>query len=147
MEKEKKYWLAVEIFENWLTDKKIGFSLRGFRNRAQRTVKKIKPEDLMVIYIASKKSSLGGIVQVESEVYVDKSYDLIWDDFFPLRVKTKPLVILDDNNMVPFKEIIKDISFINKKEKWGNYIRQSLIEISIADFKVMEKAIKKRISK
>lgn len=136
------YFMVVENYENWLKTKQKNFAEKAFKDGQSRIIiRSIESGDLFIYYVSSGISALGGIVQVTSPIY--KQSDLYWDDYYNLRFKTKPIVILEEPNFVPFRPLIHDLDFVRNKSKWANYVYHSIRRISTGDFKLMRTAILK----
>jgi len=132
--------MVVENYENWLKTKKKNFAEKAFKDGQSRIIiRSIEPGDFLVYYVSSGISALGGIVQVTSPMY--EQSDLYWDDFYNLRFKTKPILILEEPNFVPFRPLIRNLDFVRNKHRWANYVYHSIRKITANDFELMRTAI------
>ena len=134
------HFMVVENYDNWLKTKQKNFTEKAFKDRQSRIIiRSIKAGDLLIYYVSSGISGLGGIVEVTSSIYTQS--DLYWDDFYNLRFKTKPIVILEERQFVPFRPLVENLDFVKNKHKWANYVYHSIRIISTSDFNLMRTAI------
>jgi len=134
------YFMVVENYENWLKTKQKNFTEKAFKDGQSRVIiRSIRPGDLLAYYVSSGISALGGIVEVALPMY--RRTDLYWDDYYNLRFKTKPIIILEEPNFVPIRPLIKDLDFVKAQRRWGNYVYHSIRKISTSDFELMRTAI------
>jgi len=98
-------------------------------------VKRFKPED-RVVYHITKISKLGAIATITSGYYYDDKTK-IWADeteIWPVRTKSEPYLVLEDNELLDLKKLVKNLSFINDKVNWGMYLRVSLRPLPEEDY-------------
>lgn len=141
----RSYWLVPERVENFETDVRFDFKVKGFPERLRNSVSKIRPGDRLVIYIASHKSVIAGILTAKSECY--KKKDLIWDDFFNLRIDTETYIILNEGQFVRFRDLVNDLEFIKNKRAWKVYLMRSLVKIPQKDYLFIEREVKQNYRK
>ncbi len=134
-----KYWLYVLRKENFdiTSDKK--FTMVGLPERNTRSAREMEVGDKVVLYIASHISKVPGIVEIKSDYY--ESWDLIWDDSFPIRIKTKPYIILKKDKYIDMRELKDKLGFITNKKVWRLYFMQSIKKIDKKDYDLIEKYI------
>lgn len=137
-----QYWLCVLRKENFDINASKNFSCIGFSKRFLKSAMEINIGDKVVIYVASKISKIAGIVEINSDYY--ESYDWVWDDVFPIRLKTKPFIILENDKFIDIRILINKLSFIRNKKAWRYYFRHSLKKIDFKDYKLIEQYLLKR---
>lgn len=136
-----RYWLYVLRKENFEITAENKFSLIGFPERKMRTAKEMNVGDKVVLYIASNVSKIPGIVEIKSDYY--ESYDWIWDDTFPIRLKTKPYIILKKDKFLDMRELKDRLNFITNKQYWKTYFMQTIKKIDEKDYKTIERYVVK----
>ncbi len=142
-----KYWLAVTGPENFKIDRQNNFAIQGFTSRIRASVGRVRPGDKLVVYI-NRIQKIGAICEVTSEAYYDDK-NKIWledDEIWPNRFKTRPELILDDDELLDIRKLVPFLSFITAEQRasnWGLAFRYSLRTISQEDFKFIESEIKK----
>jgi len=111
-------------------------------------VQQFQPRD-RVVYHITKKSKLGAIATVTSGYYYDGE-NRIWADkkeIWPIRTKSEPYLILEDDELLDLKKLVKDLSFIKDKINWGIYLRGSLRKLPEEDYQLIESEMRKIISR
>lgn len=123
-------------YDEFLSAKKY---IPGFRPGLLSAAKKIQPGDVLICYL-TKVSRWVAALQVTGELYEDHSSRFVTaKDPFVLRVKAKPLVLLDVSYGIPVKEdfIWNTLSFTTGKSKegskWTGPFRSSLRLLSEKD--------------
>ena len=135
MKSDKQYYIISMRYENFHQIRDDGFSMIGFP-KSSLMAKKLKIGDLLVLYIGSRKSQLAAILEVNSEMIWEN--DLRWDDFYPIRYKTKPIIVLNPNNYLDMRKIKNGLSFINPEiVKFGVYFMSGIKRISYEDYKYL----------
>jgi len=140
--KNMNYWLYVLRKENYEVSSLKKFSVIGLAKRNLNTAKKINIGDRIIIYIASRISKFAGIIEVISDYY--ENNDIVWDGIFPIRLRTKPYLILDNNKFIDVHGLVDKLSFIRNKTIWRNYFRHTIIKIEFKDYKLVEHHLKKQ---
>ncbi len=147
--KMPSYWLITTSPDNFKTDKETsGFTVQGLKERHKKTVMKFKPGDKVVYYI-NQISKLGGIATITSGYYHDNKTK-IWtdeDEIWPSRAKSKPEIVLEDDELLDIKRLIKDLSFIKDKEHWSLFVRGSVRPIPEEDYLLVESEMRKALSR
>lgn len=143
------YWLITTSPENFKVDKETqGFTVQGLKERHKKTVMKFKPGDKVVYYI-NQISKLGAIATITSGYYYDDE-TRIWtdeDEIWPSRAKSKPDIVLEDDELLDIKRLIKDLSFIKDKEHWSLFVRGSVRKIPEEDYLLIESEMRKILSR
>jgi len=133
------HFMVVENHDNWLKTKERNFTEKAFKDSQPNIIRSIELGDFLVYYISSSISALSGIVEVTSPMY--KRTELYWDDFYNIRFKTKPIIILEEGQFVPIQPLVGDLNFIKNKLRWRSYVYHSIRAISPGDFDLMRTAI------
>jgi predicted RNA-binding protein len=142
------YWLISTSPEDFKIDREIGFSKQGLRQRNKKMVKRFKPGD-RVVYHITKISKLGAIATITSGYYYDDKTK-IWADeteIWPVRTKSEPYLVLEDDELLDLKKLVKNLSFINDKVNWGMYLRGSLRPLPEEDYQLIESEMRKVLSR
>jgi len=133
------HFMVVENHANWLKTKERNFTEKAFKDSQINIIQSIELGDFLVYYISSGISALSGIIEVTSSMY--KRTELYWDDFYNIRFKTKPIVILEEGQFVPIRPLVRDLNFIKNKLRWKHYVYHSIRRINSGDFDLMRTAI------
>jgi predicted RNA-binding protein len=142
-----KYWLISTSQQNFDIDRKNDFRVQGFHHRIRRTVEKIQPGDKLVTYI-TRLQKIGAICEATSKCYFDDKTK-IWsedNEIWPHRFETRPLLVLEDDELLDVKKIINSLTFITPEQKsvnWGLAFHQSLRTIPAEDFELIESEMRK----
>jgi predicted RNA-binding protein len=142
------YWLISTSPADFKIDREIGFSRQGLRQRNKNMVKRFKPGD-RVVYHITKISKLGAIATITSGYYYDDKTK-IWADeteIWPVRTKSEPYLVLEDDELLDLKKLVKNLSFINDKVNWGMYLRGSLRPLPEEDYQLIESEMRKVLSR
>lgn len=123
-------------YDEFLSAKKY---IPGFRPGLLSAAKKLQPGDILICYL-TRVSRWVAALQVTGELYEDHLPRFATaKDPFVLRVKAKPLVLLDPKYGIPVKEdfIWNNLSFTTGKSKegsrWTGPFRSSLRLLSEMD--------------
>lgn len=116
----------------------------GFPDSQMQRAENIHPGDKLICYV-TKLSRIAGILEVESERYVDRSPIFASeDDPYVVRFRVRPLVWLELENAIP---ILDDdcwelLSFTRGREKtasaWAGMVRMSLRQFKDEDGAALE---------
>jgi len=143
------YWLITTSPENFEVDRETsGFTVQGLKERHRKTMMKFQPGDKVVYYI-NRISKLGAIATITSGYYHDDKTK-IWtdeDEIWPVRARSKPDIVLDDDELIDIKRLIKDLTFIRDKTNWGLYVRGSVRQIPEEDYLLIESEMRKIFSR
>jgi len=144
-----KYWLVTTSPENFKVDKETsGFTVQGLKERHKKTVMKFQPGDKVVYYI-NRISKFGAIATVTTGYYHDDK-TRIWtdeDEIWPSRAKSKPEIVLEDDELLDIKKLIKQLSFIKDKDNWSLFVRGSIRPIPEEDYLLIESEMRKTLSR
>ena len=137
-----KYWLCVTNEENWpIIKEKLVW---GVPEKRRNLIARVKPGDILVIYVKPKK--IGGVFKVTSEPYEDRKKVFKWrkygkEDVFPHRVNLEPVIV--SKEPVDLGEVIPSLDFIQGKKQWSAPLRKGMIEISKEDYEKLRKTLEK----
>jgi len=147
--KMPKYWLITTSPENFKADKETtGFTVQGLKERHKKMVMKFQPGDKVVYYI-NKISKFGAIATITSGYYYDDK-TRIWtdeDEIWPSRTKSKPEIVLEDDELLDIKKLTKQLSFIKDKDNWSLFVRGSIRPIPEEDYLLIESEMRKTLSR
>ncbi len=144
---ETQCWLICTSQVNFQIDRQNNFSVEGFRTRNRRLVSEIKPGDKFVVYI-NQLQRFGATLQATGKPYTDEQ-TRIWveqDEMWPCRFTTKPIIVLEDDQLLDAKKLVTQLSFITAEQKrvnWGLAFHQSLRKIPHDDFELTESEMRK----
>ena len=135
-----------EIDYEWDIDN--SFKCAGFPERNKKSIMQMQTGDKIVYYV-TKASKFMAVVEVDGEYFY--SEEVLWDDpydLWPNRIKTKPIIFMEDiDDGVYIKDIWDNLSFIKNKVKWGSQVQGSFRKLSESDYYVIENALKTRKGK
>jgi predicted RNA-binding protein len=142
-----KYWLVVTSAENFKHDREnLGFKLQGIPIRFKRQVQKMSVGDKVVYYIMGLQK-FGAIARITGEYVED--YAKVWandGELWPARRPSEREISLQDDELIDAKKLVPDLSFIEKKDRWGVYLQGSIREIPEEDFRLIESEMRKVIA-
>ena len=117
-----RYWLIVTSAENFKHDRQLlGFKLQGIPIRYKRRLQKMKVGDKVTYYIMGLQK-FGAIARITGEYLED--YAKVWKndgEMWPARRPSEPEISLQDDELIDAKKLVPDLSFIEKKDRWGVY--------------------------
>lgn len=142
-----QYWVITTTPENFDISRQNNFELEGFKKRVRKTIEQVKPGDKFVIYI-NRSQRIGAIVVATSSPYYDDK-SKVWvedDEIWPCRFKTRPELVLAEDELLDVKRLVPLLSFITPKQKatiWGLAFQGSLRRIPEEDFNLIESEMRK----
>lgn len=138
---QKRFYIVSVRYENYKQIREDHFSRIGFPGKGKRP-DDIKIGDKLVLYVGSRKSIVVGVLEVTSKMIW--SNELVWDDIFPKRFETKPILVLPEKKGVDMRDIKNGLSFINPSiKKFGVYFMTGLKEINEDDYIYIYEKLKK----
>jgi predicted RNA-binding protein len=141
------YWLVVTSPENFKIDReKLGFNMQGIPFRYRKSVQTMQIGDKVAYYIMSLHR-FGATATITGD-YIEE-HTKLWsndDEMWPARRPSKPDLVLLDDELIDAKKLVPDLSFIQKKERWGVYFQGSIRQIPEEDFRLIESEMKKVIA-
>lgn len=123
-----------------ISDRLLQSNCWAFNERTPN-LRKIKPEDKVVLYIAGKDNMyFCATFKIDSDVFqrtfmIFDSNDVWLDELFPLSCGIKEINIF--STPVNVREIKDRLNFISDKKNWGLFFRQSTKVISEDDYNLI----------
>lgn len=122
-------------------------SLAGVRYRQRNVASGLEPGDRLICYL-TRLSRWIGVLEVESKAYEDASPRFLeQDDPFVIRMRVKPIVILEPDKSIPIRDdnVWKSLSFTRGQTKqsttWTGKVRASLNTLSKEDGLFLERML------
>jgi EVE domain len=134
-----KTWILTGSLENLRINAERGFDVIGFKERRRRQAEQMAPGDEIVFYVTGVQE-FGGIARVTSEMYEDRTP--IWPqgkkkhpEPYPWRVDTEPVVVLEEEDFVPARELVGELEHAAKwpAEHWHLAFQGQLRTVSDHD--------------
>ena len=139
------YYMIITDKYDYECDIKNEFSCAGFPARNEKSAKKMKKGDKIIFYV-TKKSVFMAAVEVTGEYFYSQKQ--IWIDPYDLwchRVKTTPIVHIENvKDGIYIKDIWDNLDFIKNKGKWGSQVQGSFRRISEHDYNIILEHIEER---
>jgi len=142
-----KTWILTGSLENFRINVERGFDVIGFKERRRRQAEQMAPGDEIVFYVTGVQE-FGGIARVTSEMYEDRTP--IWPqgkkklpEPYPWRVDAAPVVVLEEEDFVPAKELVGDLEHAAKwpAEHWHLAFQGQLRTVSDHDAALLRERI------
>lgn len=137
------YLFSPDTYEAFLqTDRRNA----GVRNGSKRAAARIQPGDVLVCYLTKISRWCGLLEVVGGQPYHDPD-----EDQFPVRLRVKPLVLLEDVKYgLPIRnpEIWEALSFTRDERpasnRWTGKLRGSLIPLAGADGDLLDRLLRRQ---
>jgi len=100
-----------------------------------------------IIYYIMKLQKFGATATITGQYYHDTSK--MWtdkDEPWPARCPSEANIVLSDDELLDAKKLVVDLTFMERKDKWGVYLQGSLRLIPEDDFRLIESEMKKIVS-
>lgn len=132
-------------YENWLTARNNSFNFLGFSERNKKICHEIRKGEKIILYVCSHKSSFTTVLEVVSS---EPKYfsELIWDDIYPLRIYTKPILSLPNEKWVHVQSISRSIAFIKNKDRFGVYFQTPIRKIDDVTADIIIQSMKSQVA-
>lgn len=142
-------WIVVGSPENFRVLAEDGFQLAAFKSTRRRQAEEMEPGDRLVFYIKGEVA-FAGTAEVTSPVFEDHSDIGLEsegkpDEVFPFRVKTRPIVVVENpERWVDVREITDRLDKTRElgPKKLGMAFRGNLHKISAEDYAVIEQLLR-----
>jgi EVE domain len=117
-------WILTGSLENFRINVERGFDVIGFKERRRRQAMEFEPGDEIVFYVTGIQA-FGAIARVRSTMFEDR--EEIWPqgkkqrpEPYPWRVEAEPVVVLDEDELVPASELAPELEHVAKwpAEHW-----------------------------
>ena len=143
------YFLDLFKPEVWSAFREMGGTVTGFRERQRRMAERIQPGDIFLCYV-TRLSRWSGVLQAETEAYIDDSH--IHDEYvlFTVRFQVKPIVILELDESIPIYDdkVWNTLTITNQytkgKSGWTGFFRSSLNRFDEGDGSYLVDLLKKQ---
>ena len=134
-----KYLLNLFTPDTWTRFREAGANVSGFRER-QRSIaqERVKQGDIFICYL-TRISRWCGLLQVESDLFVDHSPIYEDPDPFTIRFRVKPIIMLDPESAVPIHEdrVWRALTMTKRHDQttshWTGFFRGSLNLFDVRD--------------
>ncbi len=144
-----KTWILTGSPENFAATRAHGFRVVGMKEGRRRMAEQMEPGDLIVFYLTRVKA-FGGAVRITGQLYEDRSK--IWPgkpgkpDPYPWRFETEPELVLEDTELLPAVEVVRDLEHARKwpPEHWQLAFQGQLRAVSDADAGLIERRMRER---
>lgn len=137
-----KYWLNLYTWRTWQEFLKSGGEVSGFRASRWKTVRKIKPGDILLCYMTGI-SRFFAIEEVTGDPFQDDTP--IWNEAdFPSRISVKVLLSLEPEFAVPVKSLRDELSYFQNMKtphSWTGAFRGSPTAIKNKDAEAIMNAL------
>jgi predicted RNA-binding protein len=146
-------WIVVGSPENFEIARERGFDMFGFKSTRRRESAEMKPGDKLIFYLTGVMR-FGGIANVESEVYEDRTpvfkSEKKAGEEYPFRARTSPDRILDRDQWLDVKEYAERLEMTRRRgQYWRLAFQGNLHQISNEDYETISKdvdAAKKKVA-
>ncbi len=131
-----QYWLCVTNERNWEAVREHG--VWGVSERNRRRIELVEEGDMLIFYVKPKK--IAGIMKATSKAFRDEREIFSTEGFserevFPYRVKLEPVAIPE--KPLNFDEIIEELTFIKRRDRWTGHIRGAMRTIPKEDYETI----------
>ena len=146
-EAEGKTWVLTGSPENFEATREHGFRLIGMKEKRRRLAEQVEPGDRIVFYL-TRIQAFAAIVRVTGGMFEDRAK--VWPgkpgkaDPYPWRFETEPVLVLDDDRLVPAEELAGELEHVRKwpAEHWRLAFQGQLRTVSDADAATLERAMR-----
>lgn len=146
MSEQYTYWLVVERYENWISDRQNGFCRYGIPHRLRNLASKVKRGDRLITYVSSRHSAFADIRCVTSDELQKINGLQFYDDPFQYSIQTKPILTLEQDAWVKVKPHLAELNFTREHKSWGVVFYTALRKLDLVDGKYIEDLISRSIS-
>jgi hypothetical protein len=136
------HWLLVERLDNWQTDRRDGFQQFGLPHLKRKLGGEIKKGDQLIFYVSSGISSFADIREATEDGVSRLGLGGSYDELYPWRVVTKPVLTLSRERWVPIKALVSRLSITAGKLDWRQCMRTSLRRLAANDAAVIVEAMR-----
>lgn len=125
-------------------------SRMAWTEASSRRASRVRPGDRLVLYVARgafhnptrDESQLLGLAEVLSPVRRFRKPVEIAGRRFVCGCDLRLEVVLPEREGVPVRPLVNRLSFVKRKDVWGQYFRSGLVQVPAADLRVLERAIR-----
>jgi len=143
MHVNRTYWLDLFTGVTWEEFLKAGGSVSGFRESRWSAVQKIAEGDYLLCYLTGV-SRFVGVLEVISKPYKQQERDIWKENYFPCRVRVKPIVQLTPETAVPVLQLRDKLSFFENMKSphaWTGRFRGSPTKWEAKDGEAIVQAV------
>lgn len=115
------YWINLFTAETWAEASAASFAVAGFRTTRAAFAKKIVPGDVLLCYLGGGISRWVGALEAVSGPFVASEPRIWTSEPFPVRLKTKPIVMLTPETALPVAELAPQLSMFRHLANPRNY--------------------------
>lgn len=131
-----KYMLITRP-ENWKKLKSDHNNVWPVSGRNSRLFNKFEVGDMLIVYL-SQKSSFAGIIEVTGKLESPIKPILFMGDFYEYLLPVKYKVILEDDKLIPIKNLINDLDLTKDRiNSYGSALQRAAKRISTSDFELI----------
>ena len=112
------YWLDLFTGTTWDEFRKAGATVTGFRHRMRNQVSKVQPGDILLCYMTGVMRWIGAL---EVQGPSDDKRDIWKDADFPIRLRVRPIVMLEAENGIPMEQLEGKTDFYRGPEDQGKF--------------------------
>ncbi|WP_299616976.1 EVE domain-containing protein [Pelagibius sp.] len=120
------YWLNLFSYKSWTEFLDAGGQVTGFREGRAKSVRRIKPGDLMLCYLTGVSRFIG-LLEVKDRAFTDTTP--IWEDaVFPERLPVRVAIQLEPETAVPITDLKTQLSIfenLSNPHAWTGRLRGS----------------------
>jgi len=140
----RSYFVISERVENWKADHRDGFTQFGLPERNRKFANEMKVGDHLITYVASGFASFADVREIASLELVRLRYGGEYDTAFPVALRTRPLLVLNQGAWLPLSDAARQLSLTSNKDT-RQIFRSVIRRIPMGDGQLLERAISERV--
>lgn len=147
----KTYWMLVTTTENFKITRERGFESQGVEASQHRKTARFSPDDRLLYYLLDRRA-FAATATVTSKQFDQRTR--IWkhplaNEIFPHRVKVRPDLILDENQLISALEVGPRLDYVRKwpPEDWDLAFLGPLHILPQSDFSFIEAEMQRIVSR
>jgi len=141
MDEQFTYWLVVERYENWISDRQSYFCRYGIPHRLRNLASQIKKGDRLITYVSSRRSSFADIRSVLTDGLTKIKALEFYSDPFIYSINTTPITVLEKGSWIDVRPHLDKLNFTKAHKNWGMVFYTSLRRLDMEDGKYLEQLI------
>ena len=140
------FWMIANNERNFRITQDLGFSLLGLKAQHRRKVQRISDGDRILLYVTHMRRFVATTTAISDYFESD---DPIWEREgkagFPYRVKTRPEIVLRDEQFMDANQIAPRLEYVKRwaPEDWYLAFQGNLHLLPKSDFLLIEEEMKK----
>jgi predicted RNA-binding protein len=142
-----QYWMIVSSLDNFRKTAERGFTVQGIKSRHRRRAELMKPGDRLLFYVTGRMVFTASCTVI-SPMFEEHTH--VWrssrrDEDYPWRVRIKPVLVLEESEWLPAKELAYRLEYVRKwpPEHWTLAFQGHMHQLPQKDFKLIEDEIKR----